>query len=67
MDDTLLTVQEVAQILRVDYMTVRNWMRLGGLEYIRLPGNGERNSYRIRRSVVNRILTTPYQPARGEA
>ena len=45
-DDALLTVEEVARILRVDVITVRRWIASGALEAITLPSQ-ERPRYRI--------------------
>jgi excisionase family DNA binding protein len=50
----LLTVQEVAQLLRVDDTTVRRWIKSGALQAIKLPTR--RGSYRVRRSVIDKIL-----------
>jgi hypothetical protein len=36
-DGDLLTVQEVAKILKVDPTTVKRWVKLGALEAIALP------------------------------
>jgi excisionase family DNA binding protein len=54
--DGLLTVSEVAEILRVDSTTVRRWLKAGILEAVSLPHVGKRESYRIKRSVVDAIL-----------
>jgi excisionase family DNA binding protein len=59
-DDDLLTVPEVAAILRLNEQTVRKWLREG-----RLPGIylGSRTAgYRIRRSDVTAFL----EAQRGE-
>jgi excisionase family DNA binding protein len=52
----LLTVSEVANILRVDNATVRRWVKQGVLEAVSLPHVNERQVYRIRRETVNKIL-----------
>jgi len=52
----LLTVSEVAQILRVDATTVRRWVKYGTLEAVSLPHRGDRQAYRIRRSTLNKLL-----------
>jgi excisionase family DNA binding protein len=52
----LLTVSEVAQILRVDGTTVRRWVKQGALEAVILPHMNERQAYRIKRETVNKIL-----------
>ena len=44
----LLTVREVAKILRVNDTTVRRWVEQGVLQAVRLPGQGDkRRGYRI--------------------
>ncbi len=55
----LLTVSEVARILRVDDTTVRRWIKNGVLEAIVLPHVNQRQSYRIKRETVDRLLATP--------
>jgi excisionase family DNA binding protein len=52
----LLTIAEVAQILRVDNTTVRRWVKVGALEAITLPHRNERQSYRIKRKTLNKVL-----------
>jgi excisionase family DNA binding protein len=54
----LLTVAEVADILRVDATTVRRWIKSGALEAISLPHNGlgVRNAYRIKRETLEALL-----------
>jgi len=54
--EELLTVREVASILRVDETTVRRWIKDGALDAIQLPHEGRRVTHRIRRSTVNLIL-----------
>ncbi|HJT59739.1 MAG TPA: helix-turn-helix domain-containing protein [Ktedonobacteraceae bacterium] len=54
--EELLTVQEVAHILRVDQTTVRRWIKEGTLPSIKLPHRGKREIYRVRRSTLNGIL-----------
>lgn len=51
----LLTVREVATLLRVDVSTVTRWVTDGVLAAIRLPGGG----IRIPRSAVDAILHPP--------
>ena len=51
----LLTVQEVAKILRVDGTTVRRWVRIGALEAVELPGK-VRHAYRIKREALDNAL-----------
>lgn len=52
----LLTVSEVADILRVDATTVRRWLKLGTLDAVSLPHVGKRQAYRVRRSTLNQLL-----------
>jgi len=52
----LLTVQEVASIFRVDDATVRRWVKQGSLEAILLPHKNERVAYRIKRSVLEKMV-----------
>jgi excisionase family DNA binding protein len=54
--DRLLTVQEVAQQLRVNEATVRRWVKIGALDAIKLPHSGKREIYRIRQSTLDSIL-----------
>ncbi len=55
--DTLLTVKEVSERLRVDQSTVRRWVRVGALPAVILPGLG-RHAVRVRASELQRILHT---------
>ena len=59
----LLTVSEVADILRVDDTTVRRWVKNGVLEAVSLPHGGLRQSYRIKRETVEKLLgeSTPQE------
>ena len=52
-----LTIQEVAQILRVDGTTVRRWIKEGVLAAITLPQTGVRQVFRVRRSTLETLLT----------
>ncbi|WP_371865738.1 helix-turn-helix domain-containing protein [Dictyobacter kobayashii] len=52
----LLTVSEVADILRVDDTTVRRWVKQGALEAVILPHVNERQAYRIKRETLDRVL-----------
>lgn len=54
----LLTVSEVAHILRVDDTTVRRWVKQGALEAVILPHVNERQAYRIKRETLNRVLSS---------
>ena len=60
--EELLTVREVANILRVDETTVRRWIKDGALQAIKLPHDGKRVTHRVKRSTVNSILNSPNQP-----
>ena len=61
MNSDLLTVSEVAEILRVDDTTVRRWIKQGTLEAVILPHINARQGYRVKRSVLNNLLNTPLQ------
>jgi excisionase family DNA binding protein len=52
----LMTVSEVADALRVDDTTVRRWIKNGVLEALSLPHLGKRQSYRVKRSELEKIL-----------
>lgn len=52
----LLTVSEVAHVLRVDDTTVRRWVKQGTLDAVILPHVNERQAYRVRRSTLDAIL-----------
>ena len=52
----LLTVSEVADILRVDDTTVRRWVKQGAREAIVLPHVNERQAYRIKRETLQKLL-----------
>jgi excisionase family DNA binding protein len=54
--EDLLTVSEVARILRVDDTTVRRWVKQGALEAVVLPHANARQSYRIKRETLNKVL-----------
>lgn len=54
----LLTVSEVAQILRVDDTTVRRWVKQGALSAVVLPHVNERQAYRIKRETLDTLLGT---------
>jgi excisionase family DNA binding protein len=56
MSDDLLTVSEVARILRVDDATVRRWVKQGVLEAVVLPHVNSRQVYRIKRETLGRVL-----------
>jgi excisionase family DNA binding protein len=55
----LLTVNEVANILRVDNTTVRRWVKQGALEAVILPHVNDRQSYRIKGETMGRVLAGP--------
>lgn len=55
--EDLLTVHEVAQRLRVDDTTTRRWIKNGVLDAVTLPHQGKRQSYRIKQSELNKILS----------
>jgi excisionase family DNA binding protein len=55
-DHDLLTVHEVAQLLRVDDTTVRRWVKNGVLAAVSLPHMHHRQPYRIKRSTIAGLL-----------
>ena len=55
MADELLTVPEVAAMLRLDEQTVRKWLREGTLPGFRL-GNNRKAGWRVRRSELDDYL-----------
>jgi len=59
--DELLTVSEVAKILRVDDTTVRRWVKNDVLQAVKLPHLNKRQSYRIRRNTLNDVLEGNHQ------
>jgi excisionase family DNA binding protein len=59
----LLTVSEVARILRVDDTTVRRWVKQGALPAVVLPHVNERQAYRIKRETLDALLGTNTLPA----
>jgi excisionase family DNA binding protein len=56
--ETLLTVREIADRLRVDDTTVRRWIKNGILEAITLPHQGKRRAYRIQQSTLDTLLAS---------
>jgi excisionase family DNA binding protein len=54
----LLTVREVAEILRCDATTIRRWLKNGAMQAIELPHPGTRMSYRIKRETLDTLLNT---------
>jgi excisionase family DNA binding protein len=60
--DELLTVREVAKILRVDDTTVRRWVKQGALEAVVLPHVNRRQAYRIKQRTVEALLNTSFTP-----
>jgi excisionase family DNA binding protein len=55
-DDELLTVEEVAERLRVDGTTVRRWVKIGALPAVELPRTGRNRKIRIRSSTLEKLL-----------
>lgn len=52
----LLTVSEVARILRVDDTTVRRWIKNGALSAVSLPHAGLRVAHRVRKDTLDQVL-----------
>lgn len=59
-DETFLTVAEVAEWLKLNQQTVRNWIDQGALPAVRV---GRR--VRIKRSDLDQILDAGYRPGAG--
>lgn len=55
-NNDLLTIREVARILRVDDTTVRRWVKQGVLEAVVLPHVSARQAYRIKRETLSKLL-----------
>lgn len=55
-ESDLLTVHEVACILRVDDTTVRRWIKAGVMEAVALPHVNKRCAYRVRRETLDGLL-----------
>jgi excisionase family DNA binding protein len=54
----LLTVLEVARILRVDTTTIRRWVKQGTLDAVILPhATSRRHVYRFKRETLDNVLT----------
>jgi excisionase family DNA binding protein len=54
----LLTVHEVAEVLRCDDTTIRRWIKAGVLEAVTLPHLNKRQAYRVKRETLNKVLNT---------
>ena len=63
----LLTVSEVADVLRVDDTTVRRWIKQGALEAISLPHVNARQGYRVRRSTLENLIGSPLSQPEAES
>jgi excisionase family DNA binding protein len=63
----LLTVSEVADVLRVDDTTVRRWIKQGALEAISLPHVNARQGYRVRRSTLENLIGSPLTKTEAES
>src|SRR3982074_2054321 len=61
-EDSFLTVAEVAEMLKLNQQTVRNWIDQGSLPALRV---GRR--VRIKRADLERILDEGYNAGRGQA
>lgn len=62
-DETWLTVQDVAERLKVDEETVRRWIRAGKLAVLDL---GPRGGYRIRPDELAAFVAKRYGPIRKD-
>lgn len=56
----LLTLREVANILRVGPEAVRLWIRDGIFQAIRTPGRTHQ-LYRVKRETIEDLLNTPHK------
>lgn len=56
MHSDLLTISEVARLLRVDDTTVRRWIQSGALDAVLLPGRGQRKTHRIKSTTLENLL-----------
>lgn len=65
-EDSLLTVHEVAQRLRVDDTTVRRWITQGSLSAVTLPHYDKRRAYRVKQSTIDAMLSTSATPRHQE-
>jgi excisionase family DNA binding protein len=54
----LLTISEVAKVLRVGDATVARWVKKGAMDAIILPHANKRTIYRIRRETLDKVLST---------
>jgi excisionase family DNA binding protein len=61
LEGTWLTVQEVAEHLKVTQEAVRRWIRDGDLPVLDL--GGQKTGYRILREELERFLAERYGPA----
>jgi excisionase family DNA binding protein len=55
--NALLTIPEVARMLRVDETTVRRWVRAGALEAVKLPSHGKWQALRVKRATIDALLS----------
>ena len=62
LEESFLTVAEVAEMLRLNQQTVRNWIDQGSLRALRV---GRR--VRIKRSDLERVLEEGYRSSSGAA
>lgn len=54
----LLTINEVAEKLRVDPTTVRRWVKAGTMKAISLPHRGLRQAYRVHKHTLDAVLSS---------
>lgn len=57
--ETFYTVQEAADLLKVHYQTVRNWIRNGEIRAVKIG-----RSYRIPKSQIESRMTSEAAPIR---
>ena len=61
-EDTLLTAEDVARIVKVSIRTVRRWVAAGQIEIVEIG----KQDYRITREALNRFIQER-QKRRGDA
>lgn len=54
--DDLLTVKEVALILRLDTSTIRRWIKEYKIDAVELPHSHKRTVYRVKRRTLETLL-----------
>ena len=55
-DNSLLTVNEISEVLRVNPTTVRRWIKSGALGAVSLPHANKRCAYRVKKETLKKLL-----------